>query len=283
MIDAHHHLWNLARGDYGWIGGGHDPALASIERDYLVADYQTLAAANGVTGSIVVQAAQTVAETRWLLDQARSSRGLIKGVVGWVDMAAADAPDLLAILARDPLLRAIRPMLQEIADIEWVLQPGVVPALRAVMALDLSFDLLIRPQHLKAALALLTRHSDLHAVIDHGAKPDIAKRMWQPWADDMRRIARDTSACCKLSGLLTEARVGWKTADLRRYVDHLIECFGVQRLLWGSDWPVLLLNGNYPAWLAATKQLLAALPQAEQAAILGDNAMLFYRLPVKTP
>jgi len=283
MIDAHHHLWQLARGDYGWIGGGLDPALAPIERDYLVADYQALACANGVTGSIVVQAAQTVAETRWLLEQARASRGLIEGVVGWIDMTAADAPDLLADLARDPLLRAIRPMLQEIADVDWVLQPKLIPALRAVMALDLSFDLLVRPRHLKAALALLTRHPELRAVIDHGAKPDIANGMWQPWAEDMRRIARETAACCKLSGLVTEARAGWKTADLRRYVGHLIECFGAQRLLWGSDWPVMLLNGNYEGWIGATKQLLAELTAAEQAAILGENAMFFYRLPVKTP
>ena len=283
MIDAHHHLWQLARDDYGWIGGGRDPVLAPIERDYLVADYQALAHANGITGSIVVQAAQTVAETRWLLEQARASRGLIEGVVGWIDLPAADAPDSLAGLARNPLLRAIRPMLQDIPDADWVLQPKLVPALRAVTALDLAFDLLVRPRHLQAVLALLTRHPDLRAVIDHGAKPDIAHGQWQPWADDMRRIARDTAAYCKLSGLVTEARTGWKTADLRRYVEHLIECFGAERLMWGSDWPVMLLNGSYEGWLAAAKQLVGACSVAERAAILGDNAMFFYRLPVRTP
>ena len=283
MIDAHHHLWKLARADYGWIGDGRNPALAAIERDYLVQDYRSLAAANGVIGSIAVQAAQTVAETRWLLEQARASGGLIKGVVGWINMAAADAPDVLRDLASDPLLRGIRPMLQEIADVEWVLQPKLLPALRAIMELDLSFDLLVRPAHLNAALALLHRHSDLRAIVDHGGKPDIANGTWQPWAEDIRRIARETSAYCKLSGLVTEARPGWKPGDLRRYVEHLIECFGAERLLWGSDWPVMLLNANYPGWLAAAKQFIASQSAADQMAIMNDNAIRFYRLPVSLP
>jgi L-fuconolactonase len=283
MIDAHHHLWKLSRADYGWIGDGRNPAVAPIERDYLVQEYRSLAAANDVIGSIAVQAAQTVAETRWLLEQARASGGLIKGVVGWIDMAAADAPDVLRDLARDPLLRSIRPMLQEIADVDWVLQPALLPALRAIMELDLSFDLLVRPPHLNAALALLNRHPDLRAVVDHGGKPDIANGMWQPWAEDIRRIARETSAYCKVSGLVTEARPGWKPGDLRRYVEHLIECFGAERLLWGSDWPVMLLNADYPGWLAAAKKFIASQSAADQMAIMNDNAIRFYRLPVSSP
>jgi len=283
MIDAHHHLWKLSRADYGWIGDGRNPAVAPIERDYLVQDYRSLAGANGVIGSIAVQAAQTVAETRWLLQQARASGGMIKGVVGWIDMAAADAPDVLRDLARDPLLRSIRPMLQEIADVEWVLQPELLPALRAIVELDLSFDLLVRPPHLDAVLALLNRHPDLRAVVDHGGKPDIANGMWQPWADDIRRIARETAAHCKLSGLVTEARPGWKAGDLRRYVEHLMDCFGAERLLWGSDWPVMLLNADYPGWLAAAKQFIASQSAADQMAIMNDNAIRFYRLPVNSP
>ena len=281
MIDAHHHLWKLWRADYGWIGGGRNPAVAPIERDYLVQDYRSLAAANGIIGSIAMQAAQTVAETRWLLEQARASGGLIKGVVGWIDMAAADAPDDLHDLAQDPLLRGIRPMLQEIADVEWVLQPKLVPALRAVMELDLSLDLLVRPPHLKAALALLTRHPGLRAIVDHGGKPDIANGLWQPWADDIRRIARESLSYCKLSGLVTEARPGWKSGDLLRYAEHLIECFGVERIVWGSDWPVMLLNADYPGWLAAAKQFIAPHSAEDQMAILSDNAVRFYRLPMR--
>jgi len=281
MIDAHHHLWKLSRDDYGWIGDGRNAAVAPIERDYLVDDYRALAAANGIAGSIVVQAARTVAETRWLLDQARASGGLIKGVVGWMDMAAANAPDVLHDLAQDPLLRGIRPMLQEIADVEWVLQPKLAPAFQAVVEHDLSFDLLVRPAHLKAVLALLLRHPDLRAVVDHGAKPDIANAMWQPWADDMRRIARETQAYCKLSGLVTEARPAWKPDDLLRYAEHLFECFGVERIVWGSDWPVMLLNADYAGWLAAAKQLIAPHNAADQMAVMSDNAIRFYRLPMR--
>ena len=281
MIDAHHHLWKLSRADYGWIGDGSNPAMAPIERDFLVEDYRALAAANGIAGSIVVQAAQTVAETRWLLEQARASGGLIKGVVGWIDMTAVNAPDVLRDLAQDPLLRSIRPMLQEHPDVEWVLQPKLAAALRVVIEQDLSFDLLVRPPHLKAVLALLLRHPDLRAIVDHGAKPDIAGGVWQPWADDMRRIARETPAYCKLSGLVTEARAAWKPDDLRRYAEHLIECFGVERVVWGSDWPVMLLNADYPGWLAAAKQFIAPHSAAEQMAILSDNAIRFYRLPMR--
>jgi L-fucono-1,5-lactonase len=281
MIDAHHHLWKLSRADYGWIGKRSNPAVAPIERDFLVGDYRALAAANGIAGSVVVQAAQTVAETRWLLDQARASGGLIKGVVGWIDMTAANAPDVLHDLAQDPLLRSIRPMLQEIPDVEWVLQAKLAPALRAVMERDLSFDLLVRPPHLKAALTLLLRHPDLRAIVDHGGKPDIANDMWQPWADDLRRIARETPAYCKLSGLVTEARKGWKPDDLLRYTEHLVECFGVERLVWGSDWPVMLLNADYPGWLAAARQFIAPLSTADQMAVMNDNAIRFYRLPMR--
>jgi L-fuconolactonase len=281
VIDAHHHLWKLSRADYGWIGEGSNPAVAPIERDYLVEEYCSLAAASGIAGSVVVQAAQTVTETRWLLEQARASRGLIKGVVGWIDMAAANAPDVLRDLAQDPLLRGIRPMLQEIDDVEWVLQAKLVPALGAVMDFDLSFELLVRPSHLRAVLTLLTRHPELRAIVDHGGKPDIANGMWQPWADDMRRIARETPAYCKLSGLVTEARPGWKPDDVLAYAEHLIECFGIERLVWGSDWPVMLLNADYASWLAATKQCLAPYSAADQMAVMNDNAIRFYRLPMR--
>lgn len=281
MIDAHHHLWQLSRADYGWIGDGTNPAVAAIERDFLVTEFRTLAAANGITGSIAVQAAPTVAETRWLLEQAHASDGLILGVVGWVDMAANDALDVLFDLASDSLLRGIRPMLQDIADVEWILQPKLAPAIRAIEEHNLAFDLLVKPPHLKAAREFLTRHPDLRAIVDHGAKPDIAGGRWQPWADDMRRIARETSAYCKLSGLVTEARIGWTPAELRRYVDHLLDCFGTERTLWGSDWPVMLLNATYQGWLDTSMQFVSSLSGAEQDAIFGRNAVRFYGLPVK--
>jgi L-fuconolactonase len=134
---------------------------------------------------------------------------------------------------------------------------------------------------LKAALTLLTRYPGLRAIVDHGGKPDIAGGMWQPWADDMRGIARETAAYCKLSGLVTEALPGWKPDDLLRHAEHLVECFGVERLVWGSDWPVMLLNADYPGWLAAAKQFIVSHSTADQMAFMHDNAIRFYRLPMR--
>ena len=278
IIDAHHHLWKVARGDYFWMDTQANPELAAIARDFLVEDYSALAAANGVEGSVLVQAAQTVAETEWLLAQAQASQGLILGVVGWIDMAAVDAPEMLERLAGNRLLRGIRPMLQDIPDVEWVLQPALDPAFRALIARDLTFDLLIKPPHLASALKLLNRYPALRAVVDHGAKPAIAQGQWQPWADQMRRIARETAACCKLSGLVTEASPQWNVDDLRRYSDHLIECFGPERLMWGSDWPVALLASGYARWLDVARQLLQELSPDQRADVMGENARRFYRL-----
>lgn len=278
IIDAHHHLWQPARGDYGWLDSRINPALATIERDYLPEHFAALAATHGIGGSVLVQAAQTQAETQWLLAQARAARPVIRGVVGWIDMTAPDAAKNLKTLAQDRLLRGIRPMLQDIPDVDWVLQPSLDAAFRALIDLDLSFDLLIGAAHLSSSLTLLTRYPDLRAIIDHCAKPDVADGAWQPWADGMRRIARETKAWCKLSGLVTEASPAWKTDDLRPYVEHVIECFGTQRVVWGSDWPVMTLNSDYGRWLTATTQLMSSLSPADRAAIMGGNAMHFYRL-----
>ena len=184
IIDAHHHLWMLSRGDYGWIGGHNNPAVAAIERDYLVGDYMSLASRHGIGGSVLVQAAQTVNETRWLLAQARVSGGLSRGVVGWIDMASAQAPQTLHALAQDPLLKSIRPMLQEIEDVNWVLQPQLAPAFAVLIERDLAFDVLIRPPHLEAALTVLLRYPQLRAIVDHCAKPDIAASAWR-MSDDL--------------------------------------------------------------------------------------------------
>ena len=278
IIDAHHHLWKVARGDYFWMDPIADPSVAPIARDFVLRDYLTLTRAAGVTGSVLVQAAQTVAETEWLLEQARASNGLIRGVVGWVDMAAADSRETLQHLAQNPLLRGIRPMLQDIRPDDWVLRPELAAAFRAVIELDLAFDVLIRPPQLESAFTLLMRYPQLRAVIDHGAKPQIAQGQWQPWADWMRRIARETPAYCKLSGLVTEASPEWKIDDLRRYTDHLIECFGPHRLMWGSDWPVALLASDYQRWLETAQTLIRALQEPERSQVMGTNAMRLYKL-----
>ena len=273
-VDAHHHVWTLARGDYGWL----TPALAPIYRDFTVADVAPLEEAAGIAATVLVQAAPTVAETRFLLDVARNSGGLVRGVVGWVDFTARDVVETLHDLARDPLLKSVRPMLQDLADPQWILRPDVQPALAALPALGLRFDALVKPPQLPALLGMLDRHPDLAVVVDHGAKPPIAARGLDPWRSLVRDVAAHPHVHCKLSGLVTEAAPGWSPDDLQPYVDHLLDCFGARRMMWGSDWPVVELGGGYRRWRAATGQLLAHLSASERDAVLGDAARRFYGL-----
>jgi L-fuconolactonase len=273
-IDAHFHCWRLVRGDYGWL----TPALQPIYRDVEVTQWQREAQAVGVRGGVLVQAAPTEAETAFLLEQA-ARHGAVRGVVGWVDLLARDAAERIARLAASqPKLKALRPMLQDIADPRWILQPALRPALEAMAAHHIVFDALVKPEHLPHVLALCERHPALGVVVDHGAKPDIAHAQWQPWADDLARIARDTHAVCKLSGLLTEAGPRPRADSVRRWATHLLESFGTARVLWGSDWPVLELASTYRAWWDETQTVLAGCPAGERDAVLGGNAARVYRL-----
>jgi L-fuconolactonase len=271
QVDAHHHVWRIARGDYGWL----TPDLP-ICRDYTLDDLRPLL--GDITATVLVQAAPTEAETAFMLEVARGSGGLVRGVVGWTDLAHRDAPVRIARLADDPLAKGLRPMLQDIADTDWLLRGDLQPAITTIIEVGLRFDALVQPRHLSSLLCLLQRHPMLQVVIDHAAKPAIAEGAWEPWADDIARIARETAAFCKLSGLVTEAPPGWLADDLQRYTDHLLECFGANRLMWGSDWPVVDLAGGYSAWREATASLLAGLSLQERHAILGETARRFYQL-----
>ncbi len=272
-IDAHQHFWALARGDYGWL----TPDLAAIYRDFSPDDLAPLLNAAGIDGTILVQAAPTVKETEYLLSLADQHR-FIKGVVGWVDFEAADAPAQIAALAAKPGLVGLRPMIQDIADPLWVLGDTLTPALEAVQRQDLTLDALTLPQHLAPLRHLLRRHPGLRVVIDHGSKPLIKDAILRDWADDMSALARKTDAWCKLSGLVTEAAENWTTEDLRPYVDHLLNTFGPSRLIWGSDWPVCTLASSYERWLETTDALLGQLSATDRQAVLGGNATLAYNI-----
>ena len=273
-VDAHHHVWSLARGDYGWL----TPRLATIYRDFTIDDLRPHLRAARVDATVLVQAAPTVAETQFLLDVARNSGGMVRGVVGWVDLAADDAVETLDRLARDPLLKSIRPMLHDIGDADWIARPDVSVALEAMARRGLRFDALVRPRELPALLRMLERTPALPVVIDHGAKPAIASRSWQPWADRIAAVASHPQTCCKLSGLVTEAGSQWTPDALQRYVDHLIACFGPRRMMWGSDWPVVNLAGGYAKWHSATEALLASLSDTERSFVMGESALAFYGL-----
>ena len=210
-VDAHHHVWRLDRGDYGWLRP--TPRLAPIYRDFTLGELRPMLAAADIGATVLVQAAPTVAETRYLLDVAGASEGLVRGVVGWVDLAAPDAVATLAELAANPLLKSIRPMLHDLDDPAWILRDSVQPALSALTPLRLRFDALVRPRELKPLLRMLDLHPELAVVIDHCAKPDIAGGGWQPWADDIATIAANT--CRELQAFRARDR-GGRRLDHRR-------------------------------------------------------------------
>jgi L-fuconolactonase len=271
VIDAHFHIWQLARGDYGWL----TPELQPIYRDVTPKDWRAVAGPCNVSRGILVQAAPTEAETAFLLAQAGQHREKIAGVVGWVDMDAADAPARIAALASNKLLLGLRPMLHDIPDPAWILRDRLSPVLAAIAEAGLTFDALVRPVHLPHVLELARRHSKLRIVIDHGAKPDIATDAFDDWAKDIELIATETKVFCKLSGLLTEAGSRADIGSIRRYVAHLLACFGPQRLLWGSDWPVLELAASYGHWHDMAK---AIVPEAFHPDVFRQTALAAYNI-----
>lgn len=274
MIDAHQHFWSIGRGDYGWLSAEDFPTLY---RDFGPDELAPLIREVGIRRTVVVQAAETVAETRFLLGLARETP-FIAGVVGWVDFAAAGAADDIADLAEDKALVSLRPMLQDMEEKDWILRDELEPAFAALAAAGLAFEALIKPPNLPHMPALIRRYPDQRMVIDHCAKPYIAAREMHPWAEQMREIARHPNLFCKLSGLATEAGEGWDAERLEPYVHVVLEAFGPARVMWGSDWPVLTLAGSYGQWFDAAQALTAALSPAEREQIFGLTAARFYGL-----
>jgi L-fuconolactonase len=271
-IDAHQHLWRLAARGNAWP----PPALAAIRRDIDAAELAPLLARHGIAGSIAVQSLPGEDDTVFLLEQARQ-HAFILGVVGWVDLAAPSAAQRISMLAADRNLVGLRPMLPDLPD-SWLDQPALTPAVAAMLAHGLRFDALVQPRHLPVLLDFARRHPALPIVIDHAAKPFIAQGLRDPWRTDLARLAELPQVYCKLSGLVTEAGAAWRLAQLRPYVDHVLDVFGPHRVIWGSDWPVVNLDANYGAWLALSEALLDHLDCDQRAAIFGNNALHFYKI-----
>ena len=276
MIDAHFHAWQLNRGDYGWL----TPELGSIYRDVHVADWVLHASKHQITGGVLVQAAPTFEETQYLLSQAQLNP-MVKGVVGWIDMLAEDAIEKVALCAQSPGLKGLRPMLQDIADPHWILQAAIQPVLHAMAEHGLVLDALIKPIHMNQILEVTRLHPKLSVVIDHGAKPLIDDEALNGWRQGMLQLAQATDpklVMCKLSGLWTEAPSGSQVALIKPWCEALLEIWTPQRLIWGSDWPVLEMAGSYSAWREFSLQLVASCSPSEQALILGANAERIYKL-----
>ena len=272
-IDAHQHFWKLERGDYRCL----TPDLRPLRRDFLPQHLRPLLRRAGVRKTVLVQAADSLAETRYLLSLA-DQEDFIAAVVGWVDMEDAATPMLLAELAENTCLVGVRPMIQDIAEIDWMLSPRLQPAFAALQRLGLTLDALVKPIHLDNLLILLRRHPGLAVVIDHAAKPEIANGGNGRWRVRMRELAALDNCYCKLSGLLTEAGDNAQPAQIQPYVEFLLECFGSRKLMWGSDWPVLNLAGSYQGWRRMCEGFIARLSAADQKRIFGGTAEAFYGL-----
>ena len=272
LIDAHQHYWDPARCDYGWL----TPDKTELYRGFGPADLAGILARQKISGTILVQAAPTLAETDYLLGIADATPSVL-GVVGWIDFENPGHKKHLARFARHPKFKGVRPMIQDIADPAWMLRPELSWAFEALSAHELAFDALVLPRHLPALRLLLARHPALRAVIDHGAKPDIKGRAFAGWAGDMARIAGETGAFVKLSDPVTEAGADWRAADLSPYSAHLIEAFGPGRVMFGSDRPVCLNAASYENWFAAARELTKHLTPDEQTGIFGAVARAFYR------
>lgn len=280
-IDAHQHFWRLSRGDYDWLDVS-DAALAPLARDFEPADVTPLREANEVTQIVLVQAAATEAETDHLLALA-DDHDEIAGVVGWVDLADASRLPTLQRWAKHPRFKGVRPMLQDLPDVNWLDQGPAPVMVQALIDAGLRFDALVKTEHLPALARFAARWPSLPIVIDHAAKPALAQGWRAPWAKAWRNglaeLARQPQVSCKFSGLLTEMPDQTKPAELLAPVwQALVSLFGADRLMWGSDWPVLNLAADYDSWVELAGDCIATLPAADQAAVWRGTAARFYGL-----
>ena len=266
MIDSHAHLWKLGENGCTWP----TPDLEPIHRDFLLDDLHRVAEAAGIDGVILVQSQDSIADTEWLLTLAQDP--LIAGIVGWIDFTAPDAPESLRVLASNRAIRGLRPMVQDLEG-DWYDAPELDRGFAAMVQLGLVLDGLIRPKHLPSLHRLAERHPQLKIVIDHGAKPDFADL--SGWQQQIAAIARLPNVACKLSGLLTELPRRAAPEAISPAFGVLWNCFGPERLIWGSDWPVLTLAGSYGGWLSQAKQLV---PAEHHNAVFDANARRVYRI-----
>jgi L-fuconolactonase len=275
-VDAHHHVWDLTVRPQEWLAG---EAFAPIRRSFGVEDLEPAARTAGVTATVLVQTVPLPQETPDLLAIAAKG-GLVKAVTGWVDLTSPSVADDLAALRGGPhggYLKAVRHLVQDEPDPDWLRRPDVVRGLRAVADAGLLYELLVYPHQLPAAVAAVTALPDAPFVLDHCAKPRIAEGVVEPWATGIADLARRENVTCKLSGLVTEADwTQWTVDGLRSYVDHVLEQFGPQRLMFGSDWPVCLLATGYDRWLSTVDELIGGLSEGERAAIRGGTASRVY-------
>ncbi len=273
-IDSHQHFWRYHPVHHAWMS----EAMAALRRDYLPEELAPLLQASGFEGTIAVQARQMLEETEWLLALAGQNRW-VQGVVGWVDLCSQELPAQLERFASNPKLVGVRHVVHDEPDDRFLLRPEFRRGIGRLLEHHLAYDLLLFPRHLAVAVTLVDEFPDQPFVLDHIAKPRIGEAL-SPWKEDLARLAERPNVLCKLSGMVTEARWGeWRPEDFHPYLEVVVEAFGPERLMVGSDWPVCTLSGDYRSTMSVVLDYLKALSTDERALVLGDNCAGFYRTP----
>ena len=273
-IDSHHHFWQYSPREYGWI----DSEKTLLRRDFLPRDLKPELDAAGIEGAVSVQARQTVEETETLLGYA-SKNGFIRGVVGWVPLADPAVSDNLARLAANPKLKAVRHVVQDEPDDEFLLRSDFNRGIELLQKFDLVYDILVYERHLPYTIQFVDRHQEQIFVLDHIGKPRIRDRSFTAWRKAIAKIAERPHVTCKVSGMITEAELSnWTEEQLQPYFETVLESFGPKRLMFGSDWPVCLLACSYGRWVRIVSKFVSRLSGAEQTQIFGQTAADIYKL-----
>ena len=274
-VDAHQHFWRYDATEYGWI----DDSMSALRRDFLPSDARRELNLAGIDACVAVQARQTLAETRWLLELA-AENAFVAGVVGWIDLQAPDAAEQLEPFFDQPKFVGVRHIVQSEEDDRFMLRPAFCRGISLLEDRDLTYDILIYPRHLRVAAELVSRFPRQRFVLDHLAKPNIRTREIREWERGVRELAAFPLVFCKLSGLVTEADwTSWTPDHMRAYFDVAFDCFGASRLLFGSDWPVCTVAADYRQVVSLVENYIADKPDAEREAVMGGNAARLWRLP----
>lgn len=276
VVDAHQHFWDPDRYSYPWMSR---PELKPLCRSFLPEDLKPIIRDNGVSRTILVQAQSSLDETYWFLKLAEDN-DFIAGVVGWVDLTLPDLPRVLDKLMKHPKFRGVRHQTEDESDDAWLNRPGVLQGFKELARRGLPYDLLVKTRHLRHVPLIAECVPDLMMVVDHIAKPLIASKQFEPWAAGLMAVACFPNMWCKLSGMITEADwESWTSSDFKPYIGQVIKCFGFDRVMFGSDWPVCTLAGTYEQTIRVVDENLGIISAAQRAKIFGKNAGTFYRLP----
>lgn len=276
IIDSHQHFWKMSRGDYDWL----TPELTKLYKDFLPSDYLEEIKNLRISKTVLVQASATEEETEFML-QLSKDHEFIAGVVGWIDFEGDPiaACRRLDLFSQSPFFKGIRPMLQDIEDVDWILNPEFGPIFERLIELDLTFDALVFTEHLDNIFFLANRYPGLKIVIDHCAKPDIANQKYDQWAQKLEMFKGLENVFLKVSGLPTEASESQQESTyFQRYINHVYQIFGSKRMMWGSDWPVVNINSDFSQWLQLTTELISDWSLDEIEDLFVRSASKFYSL-----